>query len=71
MKRVPRELVAEIEASGVPWHIEQGKRHLKIFVGNRLCGILPRAGSNERDQRTSLNIRAQVRRAIKEAQLHG
>jgi len=68
MKYVPRELIAEIEAAGVPWHLEQGKRHIKLFIGKKLAGIMP-ARNDEANRRSQLNIRAQVRRAIKEVQL--
>ena len=68
MKYVPRELLVELEASGVPWHLEQGKRHIKIVVGKKFCGILP-ARRDESSRRTQLNIRAQVRRAIQEVKL--
>ena len=67
MKYVPRELLSELEASGVPWHLEQGKRHIKIIVGKKFCGILPaRRDESNGNRRTQLNIRAQVRRAIQE-----
>ena len=65
LKYVPRTILVELEASGVPWHLEMGKRHIKIIVGKKFCGILP-ARHSESSQRASLNIRAQVRRAIME-----
>jgi len=60
---------SELRESGLPWHIEsdQGK-HIKIFVCDRVVGIWPRSKKNRRT-RAILNIRAQVRRAVR-AGLH-
>ena len=55
----------ELATSGVPYEIENGARHYKIKVGGRLCGILPRTGKPN-TERSVLNVRAQVRRAIQE-----
>lgn len=66
---IPRIVLAEIEQSGLPWRLETGGRHYKLIVGDRLAGILPFSGKAQRqqsDKRAELNMRAQVRRIIKE-----
>lgn len=66
---VPQIVVEEIERSGLPWRVEGGGRHYKLIVADRLAGILPYSGKAQRkesDQRAVLNMRAQVRRVIRE-----
>lgn len=66
MKFVPREIKTELEACGIPFRLEMGRRHIKIFIGPKFAGILPSSGTSESNRRATLNIRAQVRRAIEE-----
>ena len=35
-----RRVIEALEATGLPWSIEQGKGHLKIRVGGRLVGVM-------------------------------
>lgn len=66
---VPKIVLTEIERSGLPWRVENGGRHHKLIVGGRLAGILPFSGKAQRqeaDRSAELNMRAQVRRIIKE-----
>lgn len=67
---IPKMVADELESSGAPWRIEVGTRHYKLIVYDRLAGILPFSGKEqkqEREKRSLLNMRAQVRRIIKEA----
>lgn len=66
---VPQSVLAEIQMAGLPWRLERGGRHIKLIVGERLAGILPYSGkaqAQSADRRAELNMRAQVRRIIKE-----
>lgn len=66
---IPKAVMQEIEVAGAPWRVELGGRHYKLFVHNRLAGIIPlgaKAGKQSADRRAELNTRAQVRRIIKE-----
>ncbi|MEY4863790.1 MAG: hypothetical protein RLZ51_1885 [Pseudomonadota bacterium] len=66
---IPKSVLSEIEQSGLPWRLEIGGRHYKLIVADRLAGILPYSGKAQRqesDQRATLNMRAQVRRIIRE-----
>lgn len=68
--KIPELISEELENSGVPFEIKKGGRHHKIFVGGALCGIIPTNGSFC-NNRIALNVRAQIRRAIKKAKENG
>lgn len=56
----------ELEATGMPWSTATGSKHIKLYVGTRLVGILPlKDRGSSRSKRAALNIRAQIRRAAK------
>jgi hypothetical protein len=66
---VPKLVLEEIERSGLPWRLEKGGRHYKLIVGQRLAGILPYSGKAQTqtaDRSAELNMRATVRRIIRE-----
>lgn len=65
--RLPSELLSELEASGIPWELEKGKKHYKLRVGGRMAGILPLNGRIQTTNAVPLkNTIAQVRRAIRD-----
>lgn len=65
--RLPPELLAELEASGMPWELVPGKKHYKLRVGGRMVGILPLSGKLQTTNKVPLkNTLAQVRRAIRD-----
>lgn len=39
-RRVDPRLREVLEASGLPWHIETGKRHRKLYVGGVLVTVI-------------------------------
>lgn len=60
-------ITAELEASGAPWRIYHGKRHVKLEVAGRLAAVLPH-GRRERARqngRNADNALAAVRRAVR------
>ncbi len=62
--KINAEVKCELDKTGLPYEIEQGKRHLKIKVAGRLVGILPRDGKTSGgDQRSMKNLVSQIRRA--------
>lgn len=64
MRHIPREIQDELDRLPAPWRTEPGRRHIKIFVGDRLAGILPWGSHREsRHRRELMNTRAQLRRA--------
>ncbi len=65
--RLPSELLSELEASGIPWELEKGKKHYKLRVGGRMAGILPLNGRIQTANAGPLkNTIAQVRRVIRD-----
>lgn len=62
-------LIPELEASGLPWRADMGARHIKIFICNRLVASVPRKPRyrNQTSNRAFLNVRSQIRRAVKDA----
>lgn len=66
MKRLPDDLRQLLTDSGLPWRIETGGQHLKIIVGGRFVGILPKSlHVRNKTYRAHKNTVAQVRRAIR------
>lgn len=59
-------LVAVLDATGLPWDLEYGGKHVHIRLAGRLAGVAPRSGTNESDKRAVLNTISQVRRLAAE-----
>lgn len=62
---LPKPIEQALEATGLPWSIEAGGKHLKLRVNGRLAGILSRGSKRESDQRAVRNTVAQIRRAAR------
>lgn len=70
-KLIPKLVLVELDESGAPWRLGTGGKHHKLIVYGRLAGILPRGSKSagqSNDMAAVLNMRAQVRRIIKEHQ---
>jgi hypothetical protein len=66
MMRLPDELMQLLKESGVPWRIEDGTRHIKVFVRDRLTAVFPHSThARKQAYRSHKNALANVRRAIK------
>jgi len=67
--RVPDYVLEELEGVEA-WEVEMRKRHMLLFVGGERIAILPQGskGRSKRqgDARAMLNIRAQIRRRLRE-----
>jgi hypothetical protein len=61
--KLHKSIKAELE--GVPHHVVNGGRHLKIFVHGKLAGIAPKGGGFDRGAGMK-NIVAQIRRAARQ-----
>lgn len=57
----------ELDACPLPWRIEAGGRHRKLYVAGRFITILPYGRAKEAD-RMNLNVCAHIRRAVRAAQ---
>jgi hypothetical protein len=66
--RFDPELARTLDATGKPWHTTKGSRHTKLFLGDRLVGILPRSGKldDTRASRAKKNLLTQIRRAAQD-----
>lgn len=63
-----RELLPEIEATGLPWRAEPGGKHIKVYLRDKLALVISRGKKRCPNQRMLLNDRAAIRRAAKELQ---
>lgn len=67
--KLPREIESALEASGLPWELAHGKKHIQVRLAGRFVGILPKTGKfSDGDRRPTLNIAAQIKRAAREMQ---
>lgn len=66
---VPKIVAEELKLSsgrGFQSEIVNGGKHFKIFVCGRLAGVLSRGRNWNNDQRSAQNLRANIRRIVKE-----
>lgn len=56
---------SELEDSGLPWRIENGRKHFKLIVAGQRVACWSR-GTGEKSNRQLKNRLAQVRRALQE-----
>lgn len=66
-RRIDPEIQSALDATGLPYAFEDGGRHTKIKIGNRLAGVLSR-GAGTKSWREAKNTVAQIRRLAKEIQ---
>lgn len=66
MTKIPDEIVAALDATGLPWEVDNGSRHAKLRLCGRLVGILPRGRASFPNPRATLNTITQIRRAVRE-----
>jgi hypothetical protein len=60
--KLPIWLISELDSTGLSWRIEEGSKHLKVFVGERQALVLNR-GTHGGDKRR-FNLSA-IRRAAR------
>lgn len=68
--RIDPELTRALDATGKQWRTVNGGRHIKLFVEDRLVGVLPRGGkmNNNSSSRSKMNLLAQIRRAAQDTE---
>lgn len=63
------ELKKMLVESGLPWEVEDGRKHMKLRVCGRLVLCLPHGGKKAEDnQRARKNAQSALRRFIRERQ---
>lgn len=63
--RIDRRVREALEETGLPWMVVHGKRHLKLYVGDQLAGILPLSGKDTEHGKALLNTISQIRRVAR------
>ncbi|MBX4911470.1 hypothetical protein HJA82_29590 [Rhizobium bangladeshense] len=60
---------AALREIGECWRLEEGKKHIRIFVNDSLAAAAPKnvRGDGEGDRRAELNVVSQIRRAARGA----
>ena len=67
--KLPGIIQQELDAIAGRWRIECGAKHWHIVIDDSLVGILPKSGKAiEERSRSTLNIRAQIRRHVSKFQ---
>lgn len=65
IKRLVHPIVlTELEECGLPWWLEPGTKHNKLYIDGRFCDIMPLRITEP--PRTNLKVRAHVRRFVRE-----
>lgn len=59
------EIEAALRATGLPWRIEKGQEHFKVFLRNRMIAVFSVSGSNHDIGRDRQNILANIRRSAR------
>jgi hypothetical protein len=59
--KVPPELEAALNATGIPWTVEDSKKHRKVMLGGRLATIIPHGHRQDANRRVVLNTIKNVR----------
>ena len=63
--RTDPKLISALEATGLPWSLEQGRGHIKIRLAGRLAGVMGVTPSPR--SRATLNVISQIKRIAGEA----
>ena len=64
---VTKEIREALDATGLAWAIENGRKHSKLRLDGRLIAVMSRSNPSSRSRnRDSRNIVSQIRRAAKE-----
>lgn len=64
--RLPAEITVALDATELPWDMENGSKHYKIRVAGRLAGVYPKGKHSTADKRAVLNTVSQIRRVARE-----
>lgn len=64
MIKVPEEIEKELKRLGVPWSVENGKKHIVLRVRGKMVTVLPRSGGRKTGY-VARNVMASIRRAAR------
>jgi hypothetical protein len=64
---IPPLVQVELDGCPLPWRIrDDGGKHTKLIVGEKMAGILPRVRSRDDGGIAAKNVRSQIRRIVRE-----
>lgn len=66
MNRNRRDMQRLLQATGLPWSLENGKRHLRIFLAGREVGVITDSNKAQHGLRGTANLQANIRKAVRE-----
>lgn len=58
-------LIELLERSGQQWRVEAGGKHIKLYVGTRMVGVMPYNGGTDRSRRDD-NLLHSVKRHLRD-----
>ena len=64
--KMPKELREALDRTGLPWEVQNGKKHNKVKLVGRLVGVYPHGRKQEAEKRSLLNVITQVRHTAQE-----
>lgn len=65
--KLPDIVEEELKPLAGRWSVKNGGKHLKLFVDDRLVGILSRGNTREKAKdRSAMNLRSNIRRHLAE-----
>lgn len=62
-----RELRPHLDATGLPWRVEQGKKHIKLLIDGRLATVISRSTHGPDSGRIVQNTLSTIQRAARAA----
>lgn len=63
-RRIKLEVEAALKATGLPWRIEQGGKHQKVILNERLIGVMSNSYSGRCNANAKM-ILAAIKRAMR------
>lgn len=66
--RLPDKVLRELQASGLPWHLEGGAKHHHLILNGKLVAVMGRTPSRRRGRDAAGNVVAAIRRAVRDRQ---
>lgn len=68
---LPLNIREALDASGHHWEARRGTRHIKIYLGGRLLGVVSSTATQSGKGRDSRNMLAQIKRVARQLSVDG
>lgn len=63
--KLPRQLSEALESCGHPHECRMGKKHIKVYVGGRMVGVISRDTTKSREHGDCANVIKAIRKAAR------